>query len=66
MVLVILAVKDVIDLIEDTADITDQDDQDEQPIKYIVDDVETGSDDVVLEPVVKYLYLIDFCQVYQL
>ena len=66
LVLIVFVVESVIYLVEDTADVADEDDEDEQAVENIVYDVEGGPDDVVLEPVVEDLDLVDFGEVDQL
>ena len=55
----------MIDLVENTADITDQNDKNKQSIEHIVYYIETRPYDISLEPIMKNLDFVYFCQVNQ-
>ena len=64
MILILLAVENVVDLIEDTAHVADQNDEDEEPVEDVVDNIEAGSDDVILEPIMEHFDFIYLSQIH--
>ena len=51
----------MINLIEDATNVADQNEKDKESIEDVVYDIERCANYVVLETIVKYLYLIYFC-----
>ena len=60
-VLIVVIVENMINLIEDATNVADQNEKDKESIEDVVYDIERCANYVVLETIVKYLYLIYFC-----